>query len=289
MPHSQKIPEVLESKSVSDWQILTDTGWVDILETHKTIPYEKWKIVTNSGKNLIGADLHRVFNNKNEPIYISELTTGDHIFTQDGLESVCKVEQSKETCNMFDLTLSDASNHRYYANGILSHNSTNQGTRSILFGNLIPGLRMATIVPRHEQLRTIAYKYSEIANTNIRSVFQLILKTAINNKLKQEDLPKQILIISDMEFDAGVSYVGNPIEESQAEFEKYGYQLPRLVFWNVCARTNTIPVTQNKLGVYLISGFSPNVLDIVFEGMGTPFESLKKILDKNYSEVPEIS
>lgn len=176
MPHSEKIPEVLESKSVSDWQILTDTGWVDILETHKTIPYEKWKIVTNSGKNLIGADLHRVFNNKNEPIYISELTTGDHIFTQDGLESVCKVEQSKETCNMFDLTLSDVSNHRYYANGILSHNSTNQGTRSILFGNLLPGLRMATIVPRHEQLRTIAYKYSEIANA-------FRFKTS-NNKVK---------------------------------------------------------------------------------------------------------
>lgn len=131
-------------------------------------------------------------------------------------------------------------------------------------------------------------RYSEVANTNIRAVFQLILKTAIDNKLKQEDLPKQILIISDMEFDEGVDYIGNPIEESQMEFEKYGYQLPKLVFWNVCGRTNTIPITQNKLGAYLISGFSPNVLNIVFEGTENQFESLKKILDTIYSKVPEI-
>lgn len=102
-------------------------------------------------------------------------------------------------------------------------------------------------------------------------------------------MPKQILIISDMEFDEGVYYNGNPLEESQVEFKKYGYQLPKLVFWNVCGRTNTIPMTQNDLGVYLISGFSPNVLSIVFEGAENQFESLKKILDKVYSKVPEIS
>ena len=140
----------------------------------------------------------------------------------------------------------------------------------------------------HDKLEYL-YKHCEIANTNIRAVFQLILKTAIDNKLKQEDLPKQILIISDMEFDAGVSYVGNPIEESQLEFEKYGYQLPKLVFWNVCGRTNTVPITQNKLGAYLISGFSPNALNIVFEGTENQFEALKKILDAVYSKVPEIS
>lgn len=42
--------------------------------------------------------------------------------------------------------------------------STNQGIRTVLFTQLIPGLRVATIVPRHEQLRTIGYKYSEISN-----------------------------------------------------------------------------------------------------------------------------
>ena len=133
------------------------------------------------------------------------------------------------------------------------------------------------------------YDHSEVANTNIRKVFQLILKTAIDNKLKQEELPKQILIISDMEFDEGADFEGNPIEESQQEFEKYGYTLPKLVFWNVNSRTNTIPIKTNELGVYLLSGFSPNVLNILTGGLDNQFEALVKELNRKYQEVPEIN
>ena len=139
----------------------------------------------------------------------------------------------------------------------------------------------------HDKLDYL-YEHSEVANTNIRKVFQLILKTAIDNNLKQENLPKQILIISDMEFDEGTDYVGNPIEESQVEYKKYGYTLPRLVFWNINGRTNTIPVTQNDMGVYLLSGFSPNVLNILSYGVDNQFEALKEELDRKFKEVPEI-
>ena len=143
-------------------------------------------------------------------------------------------------------------------------------------------------VSLHDKL-VYLYKHSEVANTNIRAVFQLILKTAIDNKLKQGDLPKQILIISDMEFDQGVDYKGNPIEESQVEYEKYGYKVPKLVFWNICSRTNTIPVKENELGVYLLSGFSPNVLSMLESGDLDPLKALFEELDKKYKEVPEIS
>ena len=140
----------------------------------------------------------------------------------------------------------------------------------------------------HDKLDYL-YEHCEIANTNIRKVFQLILKTAIDNKLKQEDLPKQILIISDMEFDEGADFVGNPIEESQQEFKKYGYKVPKLIFWNVNSRTNTIPIKTNELGVYLLSGFSPNVLNILAGGLDNQFEALMKELDKKYPKVPEIT
>ena len=139
----------------------------------------------------------------------------------------------------------------------------------------------------HDKLDYLYY-HSEVANTNIRKVFQLILKTAIDNKLKQEDLPKQILVISDMEFDDGVDFEGNPIEEAQQEFGKYGYKVPKLIFWNVNSRTNTVPIKTNELGVYLLSGFSPNVLNILSDGLDNQFEALIKELDKKYQEVPEI-
>ena len=142
-------------------------------------------------------------------------------------------------------------------------------------------------VSLHDKLDYL-YRHSEFANTNIRKVFQLILKTAIDNKLQQEELPKQILIISDMEFDEGADFEGNPIEEAQKEFEKYGYKVPKLIFWNVNSRTNTVPIKTNELGVYLLSGFSPNVLNILADGLDNQFEALAKELERKYKEVPEI-
>ena len=143
-------------------------------------------------------------------------------------------------------------------------------------------------VSLHDKLDYL-YSHSEFANTNIRKVFQLILKTAIDNNLKQEELPKQILIISDMEFDDGVDFEGNPIEEAQKEFEKYGYKVPKLIFWNVNSRTNTVPIKTNELGVYVLSGFSPNVLNILADGLDNQFEALIKELERKYQEVPEIN
>ena len=48
----------------------------------------------------------------------------------------------------------------------------------------------------HDKLQ-IALAHNECANTNIEKVFDLILDTAIKNRMKQEDLPQNILIVSD--------------------------------------------------------------------------------------------
>ncbi len=114
-------------------------------------------------------------------------------------------------------------------------------------------------------------------NTNLQAVFQLILNTAIKNKLANEDLPAKVLIISDMEFDActrdgGYGYYGRDIlpKEStnlKAVKERYkeaGYEMPQLVFWNVMARsTKNVPAKATQKDVALVSGFSPAVVKSV--------------------------
>ena len=131
------------------------------------------------------------------------------------------------------------------------------------------------------------WSFDECSNTDIDKVFKLILQTAIDNHLTQEELPKQIVIISDMEFDEGTGYLGdNPIEAAQVEYQRYGYQVPKLIFWNVNSRTGTIPVKQNELGVYLVSGFSVNILEMFASDALDPFEAILEQLNKYKDNIP---
>lgn len=101
-------------------------------------------------------------------------------------------------------------------------------------------------------------------NTNIEAAFKEILKVAVTNKVSQEDMPKMLLIMSDMEFDSCTE--GTAYDTARHNFHKYGYKLPRVVFWNLNARENNNPVTFKTDGTALISGFSPNILKSVLKG-----------------------
>ncbi len=139
--------------------------------------------------------------------------------------------------------------------------------------------------------------HNEVANTNIEAVFDLILTTGIINNLSQEDMPKNILIISDMEFDSGVcSNSSRPrglqpklFKTIEEKYKRAGFKLPRLVFWNVCSRTGTIPLKENELGVALVSGFSTNIADMVMSDKLDPLEALlDKLSTKRYEKISEI-
>jgi len=137
------------------------------------------------------------------------------------------------------------------------------------------------------------YEYNDMSNTNIQNVFELILDTALEHNMKQEDIPSTILIISDMEFDAygerALNGSSNVFNRMRDEFKSHGYTLPKLAFWNVNSRTNTIPCKVNDNGILLISGFSPNVLSMVMSGEVDPYKALLKELDKErYNQIPLI-
>ena len=131
----------------------------------------------------------------------------------------------------------------------------------------------------------IALAHAEVANTNVEAAFQLILDTAVKHHLPQEELPRTLLILSDMEFDRCAKGAGGAVLDQrlfQVIGERYrqaGYRLPRLVFWNICSRTMAIPVKENQLGVTLISGFSPNVAQMVLDGELNPYTALVKMLE----------
>lgn len=141
----------------------------------------------------------------------------------------------------------------------------------------------------------IAMQNNEVANTNIEAVFDLILCTALNKKMKQEDLPQNILILSDMEFDYCVVDNTNQgtnfkrlFEQLSQRYKNNGYKLPRLIFWNICSRTGTIPIRENELGVALISGFSPTIVNMILSNSTDPYECLlEQINQERYQPIED--
>lgn len=156
-----------------------------------------------------------------------------------------------------------------------------------------------------EKLR-IAYQHSEVANTNIKAVFELLLATAKRNNLKQEDIPANVLVVSDMEFDGCTSFSGasagwcgscyeNSAKKSalfegiKREWANAGYVLPKLIFWNVNSRTNTVPLQQNEMGVALVSGFSPAIAKLAFSMKLDPYEAIIEALNApRYAKIGEL-
>ena len=142
---------------------------------------------------------------------------------------------------------------------------------------------------REKLLRT--YQETECSNTNIHAVFELILRTAVNSKMSQEDMPKNIVIVSDMQFDGRAFNFNQSLFESiAADYAQCGYALPRLIFWNVNEyHSNVVPIQQNELGVVLISGYSQNLIKMVMSGETDPYQCLvKQLNDKRYDAVEEI-
>ena len=129
--------------------------------------------------------------------------------------------------------------------------------------------------------------FNECSNTDIEKVFKLILRTAVNNRIRQSEMPSKIYIISDMEFDM---CTGKPdatnFENARERFGQYGYRLPEVIFWNVNSRNTQQPVTKNELGVALVSGCSPQIFKMLKEGKLEPYKFMLSVLmSKRYESI----
>jgi len=112
----------IESKLIDGYEVLSDSGWSNIKAIHKTIEYDEWSLITQSC-NLICADNHIVFDENMNELFVKDLKIGNKIQTKNGLEFVTDVHLMDKKSNMYDLELEENSDHRYFTNDILSHNT----------------------------------------------------------------------------------------------------------------------------------------------------------------------
>lgn len=95
-------------------------------------------------------------------------------------------------------------------------------------------------------------------STNLEAAFDYILKHALQHNVSPADMPKALIVVSDMEIDPyfrgrGLDFV----QYQKTKFAQYGYELPKLVMWNVEARNDTF-LSQSD-DVLLVSGQSASM------------------------------
>lgn len=105
-------------------------------------------------------------------------------------------------------------------------------------------------------------RYNDVGySTNIEAAFKEILRVAQANSVSQEDMPKYLLVFSDMQFNGSMfGYTGTAFNMVKTMFERAGYELPKLVWWNIADRGGNIPVKYDTQGNALVSGFSPSLV-----------------------------
>lgn len=132
---------------------------------------------------------------------------------------------------------------------------------------------------------TLAQKISSIdmrdwmMNTNLEAAFRNVLKVAILNRVPAEEMPRALIVISDMEIDACGNREWTFYEKMESLFRINGYTIPNIIFWNVNSRHDIFHADAKRRGVQLFSGQSASVFGTIMQSIDmTPVEAMEKVI-----------
>ena len=128
-------------------------------------------------------------------------------------------------------------------------------------------------------------------NTDLEAALMKILDVAIENHCSQEEMPKSLIIISDMEIDCCTNqkHRENFYDYVSRVYKEHGYKIPNVVFWNVNSRHDVFLADKNRKGVQLVSGQSvstfKNLIGCVDK---TPVEMMYSVLNSDRYQAIQI-
>lgn len=181
--------KTIEEVNLSNIEILTDTGYKELSHLMISKPFEQYIIKLENGYELNCADEHILFDRNFNEVYVKDLNIGDYVQTDQGLKKIISIDINNTKVSMCDTTVND-NNHRFYSNGILSHNSTTTAIYClwvILFNSDKSGLvlsksgpagldlikkikDMYLYLPYHLKIGTMKWNQSEISFDNNSSI-----------------------------------------------------------------------------------------------------------------------
>jgi hypothetical protein len=149
-------------------------------------------------------------------------------------------------------------------------------------------IRDGDIGDRFEQIRNIPWGGS----TNLQKTFEMILEKGKAAGLTNKDMPKRIVLVSDMQFNRIEEYSDIPktnFEIIEKMYENSNYTKPDIVFWNVNGSSEDFPVTMEDNGTCLISGASPSIIKAIIKTKELSSVSILRetLDDKRYQVVKD--
>ena len=118
-------------------------------------------------------------------------------------------------------------------------------------------------------------------STNLERAFREVLEVAVNYRVSKNEMPKTIVVISDMEIDKYMrpGRHWDFLDVMRNSYKRYGYDLPKIVMWNVNARKDTV-LSQSE-DVIFISGQSASSFKALCQNLDgiTAYELMLQVLN----------
>ena len=243
-------------------------------------PYEIVKSVISGGK-LTTSDEENIIAMWNKYSYEFKKKLNEDVLLKENLNMIILADVSGsmtgtplEACISLSLLLTDVLDG-VWKNKILTFESNPK------WHNIPEDLN---IIKKIQYLKSAPWGGS----TNIGRALEMILNVALVNKISKEDMPKKMVIFSDMQFDQATDYHDHfrtGFEILENKFKSNGYDLPHIIFWNLRGDTTGYNNKTTQKGTTMLSGFGPasfkSFMNADFNIDNSPWQTLQNLLDSS--------
>lgn len=248
--NSEKFKEYVEKLASGDKSVKVNAGAVFPYDVLKSVIMQGWgtKTLTETDRDFIVAQWEAL------PNFVGDANILPMVDVSGSMSCLAGGPKSKSSVRCIDVAVSLG---LYLAD-------KNKGMFKDVFCTFSGKPQLlnlkGNVIQKAEQME----KSSWDMNTNVIAAFQKVLDVAKKGNVSDADMPKALLILSDMQFDQCVSFDDSAMESIKRNFEAAGYTVPKVVFWNINASDN-VPVKHDTRGVALVSGFSPTIVRNVLQ------------------------
>jgi hypothetical protein len=108
-------------KNITEWEVLTPTGWSDFTGIQKLTSMNILKIICDNGEHIECTPKHKIFIDDENWVYANTLSIGDTLKYKDSSVLIESIIVSTEEEDVYDL-LNVEHDNKYFANGFINHN-----------------------------------------------------------------------------------------------------------------------------------------------------------------------